>query len=100
MDYVEFDKLSDRLTDCYYKLDEEAHFMTDEPATEEEICAVEERLGVRIPDSLRQFFLCYTREYRISAFLPEEFCEDLPDGLESLFAARFTIALRDQYLFA
>ena len=71
MNYEYFDDLCDKLTDCYYKLDEESFYMTDDPATEEDICTVEERMGVKIPNSLRDFFLNYTKEFRISAFLPD-----------------------------
>ncbi len=94
MDYEYFDNLCDKLTDCYYKLDEEAFYMTDDPATEDEICAAEERMGVKLPKSLREFFLRYSKEFRISAFMPDEFCETLPNSLRGLFASKFTIGLR------
>lgn len=93
MEYKHFDELCKKLVEVYRKWDKEAYYKVEEPATVDMVEAAENRLGMRLPEQLRNFFLQYSRKADMCVFLPDEFCDELPKELEQIFSACFELSL-------
>ncbi|MBQ8923021.1 MAG: SMI1/KNR4 family protein [Oscillospiraceae bacterium] len=95
MDYQEFDLLCNRLIECYQKMNDKAYYKTSPCSDEARIKAVEERIGITLPQQLREFFLNFSGCFEMYAFLPDEFCDALPKELKEIFAAQYVISLEE-----
>ncbi len=95
MDYKRFDKICKKLIDAYKKLDDEAYYVVQPKASEEEISGVEKELGIKIPAQLRNFFKDFSAEVEMRAFLPHDFCDALPKELCEIFCACFIFSLEE-----
>ncbi|ARU59956.1 SMI1/KNR4 family protein [Tumebacillus avium] len=63
---------------------EEVEVKVGEPATEEQIAAVEEQVGVKFPKSFRKVLLEFAADFDMYWDLPNEF--ELPDELSGIFS--------------
>lgn len=92
MNYEKIDKLLIKLKSTYDQLsEEEVEYEKLAPATKEEVEELEKNLSQNIPTSLKYFLLNFSKELSFRAFLPDD-CE-LPEELEEIFSACFTISL-------
>ena len=82
MDYQKFDQLCSRLIKSYQKMNEEAYYKAEPRSDEASIKAVEEHIGITLPKQLRDFFLHFSENFEMYAFLPDEFCDNLPKELK------------------
>lgn len=98
MDYVRLDKELIKWQDSYKDISNidtprSFGFHKETVATIEEIEEAEKKLKISIPPSLREFFLKYSKKLEFFASLKDEFCENLPDELSSIFCASIEISL-------
>ncbi|MBR3421282.1 MAG: SMI1/KNR4 family protein [Ruminococcus sp.] len=95
MDYQKLDLLCNRLIKCYQKMNDKAYYKTAPCSDEASIKAVEEHIGITLPKQLRDFFLHFSENFEMYAFLPHEFCDNLPKELKGIFAAQYVISVEE-----
>ncbi len=81
------------LKSTYEKIDKTVTLEIEEPATEDEVVAVEKELGTPLPIPLREFFLNCSSKITLWADLPEDF--ELPTNLGDIFRAVIVLSLND-----
>lgn len=93
MDYKKIDELLLKVKCAYESIGAETELVIEEPASIVEVEIVENRLGVKLPFQLRDFFLRYSKKCELSVWLSDEF--ELPDELDEIFSANFLISLEE-----
>lgn len=93
MDYQNIGTLLSALRAAYEKICGEVQFVKGPPASEREVEDLEAKLRRKLPRSLKNFFMGFSRELRLNAFLPDDFT--LPDGLRGIFSASFLFSLQE-----
>ena len=95
MDYIKFDEELKKLAGIYRKLFEDVECSVEACAKEDEVCELEKTLDLKLPQPLRQFLLNYSSHLNLSAFLSDDFCEELPEELDEIFSACFELSLEE-----
>lgn len=93
MDYKKIEQQLRKLVQVYEKIcnDMDVDFQVEPPATESEIQRAEQQLNVKLPVEIRDFFLKFSKNCELNAYLPDSF--ELPDELCGIFSATFRISL-------
>ena len=92
MNYKKIDKLLLRLKTAYEQFGvEEVEYKKSKPATKKEVEELEIKLGQKLPTSLKDFFLNFSKELSFDVSLPDDY--ELPDELDEIFCAYFTVSL-------
>lgn len=98
MNYEKIDELFITLKMAYEQFSEDVvEYKKSERATEEEVEELETTIGQKLPVSLKDFFLNFSKEVYFNATLPDDY--ELPDELRGIFCAYFTVSL-DEILVA
>lgn len=93
MDYKRIDKLLSEIKSAYESIGAEVELLVEEPAGIKAVEAVEKSIGRKLPVQLREFFLEYSKNCQLAAWLPDDF--ELPEELEEIFSATFSISLEE-----
>lgn len=93
MDFEQIDLLLDRLKTAYKQICGEVIYTKERKADEKEIQEIENRLGQKLPKSLRDFFLNDSKNVMFDAKLPEDL--ELPYELRGIFCAYLSISLEN-----
>jgi len=93
MNYERIRELLERLLTVYKKFDKDTVLTIAPPATQEEIEQAERGLGITIPDSLRRFFLEFSKECILYANFWKKI--EMPEELSGIFSARIVLSLSE-----
>lgn len=79
-----------KLRDAYVRLGAEVNYQKEPPAPLDEVCALEQTLGLPLPESLKQTLLVFSKNFLFTASLPDAF--SLPNELRGLFSATISLS--------
>ncbi len=92
MNYKKIDELLVRLKSAYEQVSEdEVEYKKSPPATKLEVEELEEKLGQKLPISIKDFLLNFSKELTFYACLPDNY--ELPDELDEILSAYITVSL-------